>query len=115
MYCNIEQLYDYFLKQFKFMIGSMLYKAGQLRLISRKENFIIFSYNDENNRVKTLEIPLPYKILKLGEGNFEFDYTVDTLCNTENGEYNDLKLAVLAVNLDNQHIFFNKKVKLIFS
>ena len=33
---------DYFLKQFKFMIGSTLYKTGQLRLISRKENFIIF-------------------------------------------------------------------------
>ena len=31
MYCNIEQLYDYFLKQFKFMIGSMLYKTFNIQ------------------------------------------------------------------------------------
>jgi len=114
MQCKIEQLYNYFLKQFTIYVDDIVYKTGQLRLISHKENFIVFSYNDENARIKTLEIPIPYKLFKQDD-TFELDYTVETLCNAHLGEYNELKLAVLAVNLDNKHPFFNKKVKLIFS
>lgn len=115
MQCKIEQLYDYFLKQFVIYVDDVEYKTGQLRLISHKEDFIVFSYNDENARIKSLEIPIPYKLSKQ-DNTFELDYTIETLCNSHPGEYNnELKLAVLAVNLDNKHPFFNKIVKLIFA
>lgn len=111
--CSIQELYKYFLRKFEIKLDSKIIKSGQLRLITNKEYFIVFSYNDMLGKIKTIDIPNPFNIYKQGDV-FVLDYTIDTLCNIKNDMLNKLKLSILSLKMDNTHMFFNKKIYLTF-
>lgn len=113
MHTNIDTLYDYFLKQFTVSIDNKTIKHGKLRLILNKEYFIVFTYSDLNDKIKTIEFPHPFDIVH-HDNIFEFDYRVDTLCNSTNF-YNDVKAALLSLNINNKHAFYNKVVTIKFT
>lgn len=111
--CDIQELYKYFLQKFEIKLDSKIIKSGQLRLITNKEYFIVFSYNDISGKIKTIDIPSPFNIYKQGN-TFILDYTIDTLCNIKNDMLNKLKISILSLKMDNTHMFFNKKIYLSF-
>lgn len=113
MFASIEQLYSYFLRNFEIYCNNTVVNSGKLRLISMKDYLINFSYADSKDRIKFLDFPYPYKITYMGNNVFEFDYTLDTLCNCKD-KFNQLKAILLCLNQDKKQKFFDKKVYIKF-
>lgn len=110
---SVEQLYNYFLRQFEIRYDNVIAYSGKLRLISMKDYLVCFSYTDNKDKIKSLDFPFPYKFTYIGDDIFELDYTLDTLCNCK-GNFNSLKATLSVLNLDNKQKFFDKKVYLKF-
>ena len=113
MFSQIDQLYEYFLRNFEIYYDDVLMYSGKLRLISMKEYLICFSYSDNKDKIKVLDFPFPYKFTYMGDDIFELDYTLNTLCNCKD-DFNSLKVMLSVLNLDNKQKYFNKKVYLKF-
>lgn len=113
MFTSVEQLYNYFLRNFEICCDGEIIHSGKLRLISMKDYLICFSYSDAKDKVRTLDFPFPYKFKNIGNGVFELDYTLNTLCNCIGG-FNSLKATLSVLNQDNKQKFFDKKVYLKF-
>lgn len=76
---------NYFFKKFTFLLDNKPIKDGRLKLFSMKGFNLKFFLVDEENIIKNLELPYPFKLQKTSYG-YIFDYRLEKfklLKNTE--------------------------------
>ena len=73
-----EVFNEYFYKKFTFLLDNKIIKEGRLKLFTMKSFNLKFFIQDENNDVKSLEIPYPFKLIKNDNG-YIFDYRLKNL------------------------------------
>lgn len=68
-----EVFNEYFFKKFTFILDNKILKQGRLKLFTMKSFNLKFFLLDEENSIKALEIPYPFKLIKQDNG-YIFDY-----------------------------------------
>jgi hypothetical protein len=76
---------DYFFKKFTFILDNKILKEGRLKLFTMKGFNLKFFLLDNENIIKNLELPYPFKLSKTEEG-YIFDYRLDKFKLVENTE-----------------------------
>lgn len=76
---NLKNIFNkYFFKKVTFILDNKVIKEGRLKLFSLKGFNLTFFILDNNNDIKTLEIPYPFELIKEKNG-YIFDYRVNNL------------------------------------
>lgn len=71
-----EAFNEYFFKKITFLLDNKVIKDGRLKLFTMKSFNLKFFLLDEENEIKTLEIPYPFDLIKLNDG-YLFDYRLE--------------------------------------
>lgn len=76
---------DYFFKKFTFILDGKIIKEGRLKLFSMKGFNLKFFIIDDDNDIKNIELPYPFKFSKNKTGYY-FDYRLSAFKLIENPE-----------------------------
>lgn len=71
-----EEINNYFFNKINFILDGKVIKEGKLKLFSMKSFNLKFFLIDENNSIKTLEMPYPFRLIRHKNG-YVFDYRLE--------------------------------------
>lgn len=73
-----ETFNEFFFKKFSFYLDNKVLKEGRLKLFTMKGFNLKFFLIDNENSIKTIELPYPLKLIKVDNG-YIFDYRIEKL------------------------------------
>ena len=76
---------DYFFKKFTFVLDGKIIKEGRLKLFSMKGFNLKFFIIDDDNDIKNIELPYPFKFSK-NKSSYYFDYRLSAFKLIQNPE-----------------------------
>lgn len=69
---------NYFYKKFTFILDNKVLKEGRLKLFNMKGFNLKFFLIDEENSIKSIELPYPFALTR-SESGYIFDYRLEKL------------------------------------